>query len=249
MEFSPRIFLRCFWRLMKGFLILVAMPSEQIFSTKKKLPFSEKATNFCEISTVHLSYILTVKYRVEILQNFVAFSEYMNFTVFISSISIFSVIPKLDNWIRSTTYVFHSTIFRSFISIKSYQGLNIEKDSSFFATCVVWFASKVHIFWEGQKILQNIHRTNNWWRFLKILHPSQNIWTLPIGRFCRFWILYNPIACNKLAWKTAKKVVCSFWESFERATARLDYSHFLCFWPSFISFSRAARSTFFCIKF
>ena len=63
---------------MKGFLILVAMPSEQIFSTKKKLPFSEKATNFCEISTVHLSYILTVKNRVEILQNFVAFTEYMN---------------------------------------------------------------------------------------------------------------------------------------------------------------------------
>ena len=46
---------------------------------------------------------------------------------------------------------------------------------------------KVYIFWEGHKILRNlhqlfdwafVHRTNNWWRFRKILWPSQNIWTL-----------------------------------------------------------------------
>ena len=41
--------------------------------------YSEKATQFCEISTVDLSYVITVKFTVEILQNFVAFSEYMNF--------------------------------------------------------------------------------------------------------------------------------------------------------------------------
>ena len=35
--------------------------------------------NFCEISTVDLSYVVTDKSTVEILQNFVAFSEYMNF--------------------------------------------------------------------------------------------------------------------------------------------------------------------------
>ena len=40
---------------------------------------------------------------------------------------------------------------------------------------------KVHIFREGHKILRNLHqllavrRTNNWWRFRKILWPSQNI--------------------------------------------------------------------------
>ena len=45
-----------------------------------KLIYSEKATNFCEISTVDLSYIVMVKYTVEISQNFVAFSEYMNFS-------------------------------------------------------------------------------------------------------------------------------------------------------------------------
>ena len=43
------------------------------------LIYSEKATNFCEISTVDLSYVLMAKSMVEILQNFVAFSEYTNF--------------------------------------------------------------------------------------------------------------------------------------------------------------------------
>ena len=44
--------------------------------------YSEKATKFWEISTVDLSYvsIVPVKSMVEISQNFVAFSEYMNFT-------------------------------------------------------------------------------------------------------------------------------------------------------------------------
>ena len=41
--------------------------------------YSEKATNFCEISTLDLSYVVTVKSTVEILPNFVAFSEYKNF--------------------------------------------------------------------------------------------------------------------------------------------------------------------------
>ena len=40
---------------------------------------SEKATEFCEIFTLLMSYIVTVKSTVKILQNFVAFSEYMNF--------------------------------------------------------------------------------------------------------------------------------------------------------------------------
>ena len=44
-----------------------------------KVIYSEKATKFCEISTVDLSYIVTIKSKVEILQTFMAFSEYMNF--------------------------------------------------------------------------------------------------------------------------------------------------------------------------
>ena len=44
-----------------------------------KFIHSEKTTKFCEISTVDLSYVVPVKSTVEISQNFVAFSEYMNF--------------------------------------------------------------------------------------------------------------------------------------------------------------------------
>ena len=44
-----------------------------------KFIYSEKATKFCEISTLILSYVVQVKSKVEISQNFVAFSEYMNF--------------------------------------------------------------------------------------------------------------------------------------------------------------------------
>ena len=47
-----------------------------------KFIYSEKATKFCEISTLLLSYVVPVKSKVEISQNFVAFSEYMNFMYF-----------------------------------------------------------------------------------------------------------------------------------------------------------------------
>ena len=42
-----------------------------------KFIYSEKATKFCEISTLLLSYVVPVKSRVEISQNLVAFSEYI----------------------------------------------------------------------------------------------------------------------------------------------------------------------------
>ena len=43
--------------------------------------YSEKATKFCEIFTLLLSYVVPIKNKVEIFQKFVAFSEYyMNFT-------------------------------------------------------------------------------------------------------------------------------------------------------------------------
>ena len=44
-------------------------------SSQIKFIYSEKATNFCEISTVDLYYVSTV----EIYQNCMAFSKYMNF--------------------------------------------------------------------------------------------------------------------------------------------------------------------------
>ena len=46
-----------------------------------KFIYSEKATKFCEITTLLLSFVVPVKSKVEISQNFVAFSEYMNFTI------------------------------------------------------------------------------------------------------------------------------------------------------------------------
>ena len=44
-----------------------------------KFIYSEKATKFCEIFTLLLSYVVPVKSKVKISQNFVAFSDYMNF--------------------------------------------------------------------------------------------------------------------------------------------------------------------------
>ena len=41
--------------------------------------YAEKATNVCEIFASILSYVVPVKSKVKISQNFVAFSEYMNF--------------------------------------------------------------------------------------------------------------------------------------------------------------------------
>ena len=41
--------------------------------------YCEKATKFCEISTLLFFYVVPVKSKLEISQNFVAFSENMNF--------------------------------------------------------------------------------------------------------------------------------------------------------------------------
>ena len=46
---------------------------------KVKFIYSEKATKIFEIFTLLLSYLVPVKSKVKISQNFVAFSEYMNF--------------------------------------------------------------------------------------------------------------------------------------------------------------------------
>ena len=49
------------------------------FQVSLKFIYSEKATKFCKIFTLLLSYVVPVKSKVKISQNFVAFSEYMNF--------------------------------------------------------------------------------------------------------------------------------------------------------------------------
>ena len=56
-----------------------AIAGSEILLCIIKFIYSEKATNFCEISNVSLSYAVTVKSKVEILKFFLAFSEFMNF--------------------------------------------------------------------------------------------------------------------------------------------------------------------------
>ena len=52
-----------------------------------KFIYSEKATKFCEIFPLLLTTVHTVKRKGKIPQNFVAFSEYMNFTSLCKSVS------------------------------------------------------------------------------------------------------------------------------------------------------------------
>ena len=52
-----------------------------LMSCSLKFIYSEKGTKFCEISTLILSVCIVDKSKVEISQNFVAFSEYTNFTL------------------------------------------------------------------------------------------------------------------------------------------------------------------------
>ena len=49
------------------------------FKSVIKFVYSKKTTKFCKISTLPLSTVHSDKNKVEISQNFVAFSEYMNF--------------------------------------------------------------------------------------------------------------------------------------------------------------------------
>ena len=60
----------------------MSIEDREIFLNECTLKFiySEKATKFCKISTLLcLFFVVTVKSTVQISQNFVAFSEYMNF--------------------------------------------------------------------------------------------------------------------------------------------------------------------------
>ena len=64
----------CIWGL--GIHILNMSGPKKVL---KSIHF-EKATKFCEISPLPLFYVVPIKSKVEISQNFEAFSKYMNFT-------------------------------------------------------------------------------------------------------------------------------------------------------------------------
>jgi hypothetical protein len=79
-SFIPIRYGKEYWSFFKGKMDQII---SSIISLEYILKFihSEKATNFCEISTVDLSYVVMVKSTVEISQNFVAYSEYKNFNI------------------------------------------------------------------------------------------------------------------------------------------------------------------------
>ena len=58
-----------------------------------KFIYSGKATKFCKISTVDLSYVVPVKSTVEISQNIVAFSEYMSFNNMLLQKGFYPTVP------------------------------------------------------------------------------------------------------------------------------------------------------------
>ena len=66
-------------------LLIIKFKSDQRYTSKLnsilKFIFSVKATNFCKISTVDLSYVVMVISTWEISQIFVAFSDNMNFKI------------------------------------------------------------------------------------------------------------------------------------------------------------------------
>ena len=59
--------------------------------------YSEKVAFFCEISTVYLTYLVMVKSTVEISQNVLAFSEYMNFIAVNHNIDIVDIVSIFMN--------------------------------------------------------------------------------------------------------------------------------------------------------
>ena len=63
--------------LLKSFLLYMISPH------LVKYIYFEKVTKFCKIYTLLLSYVVPVKSKVEISQNFLAFSEYMYFNKYL----------------------------------------------------------------------------------------------------------------------------------------------------------------------
>ena len=104
----------CFWGFSFNYLTVICWFFTVEKSTKFligpiKFIYSEKATKFCKISTLLLIVCTVVKSKVEISQNFVAFSEYMNFTTFFISLPVEKEKEKstincwLINWKTSET--------------------------------------------------------------------------------------------------------------------------------------------------
>ena len=64
-----------------SFIQFAVFSFELQFNSLLKFIYSEKATKFCEIFPLLLTTVHTVKSKGKISQEFMAFSEYMNFKV------------------------------------------------------------------------------------------------------------------------------------------------------------------------
>ena len=120
-----------------SFIQFAVFSFELQFNSLLKFIYSEKATKFCEIFTLLLSYIMPVKSKVKILQNFVAFSEYMNFNSrnFADKSRIlqklFKNVTNISTGIQLLTFSINQN-HRYFILLFRYGGL--KKTQSFLAT-------------------------------------------------------------------------------------------------------------------
>ena len=82
------------------------------------------------------------------------------------------------------------------------------------------FIHKVYTFWEGHTIMRNLHLTfalcsasqKYWWRFRKILWPSQNTWTLSSTVLESIWctphdFTHFPIQNFEFPWMRMKRIL------------------------------------------
>ena len=100
-----------------------------------KFVYSKKTTKFCKISTLPLSTVHSDKNKVEISQNFVAFSEYMNFKRWLkASLTLTCFVVPLE----SILLTFGEEIFQQ----QSYRSVS--------------YFIKVRTFWEANKNLRNL---------------------------------------------------------------------------------------------
>ena len=144
---------------------------------KIKFMYSEKATKCCEISTLDLTVTTWDKSKVEISQNFVAFSEHMNFAflnryhaltcicfVLGQALPMPPELMELYNLYKQELET-RSTKENQFVEELDNQIIRVKFIYSEKATkfCEISTVSKLIV-----------NRTNLRWRFRKNLWPSQN---------------------------------------------------------------------------
>ena len=117
-----------------------------------KFIYSEKATKFYEISSVDLTVTTQDKSTVEISQKFVAFSEYMNFTLFI--VLVINLMLKKNGF---TSFWFFGKVFSYGQCKLERQLANLMRLKNNFVRpglLLAGFQTKVQVFKEGQKTLE-----------------------------------------------------------------------------------------------